>query len=411
MPFLLKDVQILRRLARSYAEAAAQERNTENRRLHRAVNDLQMIRPVVLIDEIPFHEINFDGSLTLQCEDPILRGAEDYLRKKLFQWKHFPADMILAPYYPVEKIIHSTGCGFTVQEDTLVKDSRNHIISHEYHDQLEEEDSIEQFHLPVVTYDEEATMAVFNRIGNAIGDLLPVRLVGRSCYVPIWDDIARLRGVTPLLIDLVERPEHTHRIVSKMAEYYESLNEQMERLGLFEIEPLHIHCTSALNSTLPGEYDGGPVKRSQIWGRGMAQIFASVSKDMHEEFDIAYMKKIMEPFGLVYYGCCEPLDKKIDILEQIPHLRKISITPWADIDNAAEVIGNRYVIANKPNPASVSGRLDEDALRKEISRILSACKRNGCSFDMVLKDISSVGYDVQNLIRWEQIVMEMVRNY
>ena len=41
---MLKDVQILRRLARSYAEAAAQERNTENCRLHRAVNDLQMIR-------------------------------------------------------------------------------------------------------------------------------------------------------------------------------------------------------------------------------------------------------------------------------------------------------------------------------------------------------------------------------
>ena len=87
---MLKDVQILRRLARSYAEAAAQERNTENRRLHRAVNDLQMIRPVVLIDEIPFHEINFDGSLTLQCEDPILRGAEDYLRKSCSSGSIFP---------------------------------------------------------------------------------------------------------------------------------------------------------------------------------------------------------------------------------------------------------------------------------------------------------------------------------
>ena len=82
----------------------------------------------------------------------------------------------------------------------------------------------------------------------------------------------------------------------------------------------------------------------------MAQIFASVSKAMHEEFDIAYMKKVMEPFGLFNYGCCEPLDKKIDIVEQLPHLRKISITPWADIDNAAEVIGKRYVIANKPIP-------------------------------------------------------------
>ncbi len=406
-----QDEIILRKLAREYAIAAADERNWENRRLHTAVNDLKMIRPVVLISEIPFHELNFDGSLTLQCQDPVLRSAEEFLRKQLFQWKYFPADMILPPYLPVQKIMHSTGNGWTVSEEILATDSKNHIVSHEYHDLLEDESALEQFHLPVVTYDKEATMARYERIANAIGDILPVRLVGYSSYTPVWDDIARYRGVTPLLIDLVERPEYTHQIVSKMTEYYISLSEQMEALGLYELDPLEIHCTSALNSTLPGEYDGENVKRSQIWGRGMAQIFASVSKDMHEEFDIDYMKKIMEPFGLVYYGCCEPLDKKIDIVEKLPHLRKISITPWADIDNAAEVIGNRYVIANKPNPSSVAGKLDEDALRAEISRILGACKRNGCSFDMVLKDISSAGYDVNNLIRWEQIVMEMVRNY
>lgn len=406
-----QDEIILRKLAREYAIAAADERNWENRRLHTAVNDLKMIRPVVLISEIPFHELNFDGSLTLQCQDPVLRSAEEFLRKQLFQWKYFPADMILPPYLPVQKIMHSTGNGWTVSEEILATDSKNHIVSHEYHDLLEDESALEQFHLPVVTYDKEATMARYERIANAIGDILPVRLVGYSSYTPVWDDIARYRGVTPLLIDLVERPEYTHQIVSKMTEYYISLSEQMEALGLYELDPLEIHCTSALNSTLPGEYDGENVKRSQIWGRGMAQIFASVSKDMHEEFDIDYMKKIMEPFGLVYYGCCEPLDKKIDIVEKLPHLRKISITPWADIDNAAEVIGNRYVIANKPNPSSVAGKLDEDALRAEISRILGACKRNGCSFDMVLKDISSAGYDVNNLIHWEQIVMEMVRNY
>ncbi len=35
----------------------------------------------------------------------------------------------------------------------------------------------------------------------------------------------------------------------------------------------------------------------------------------------------------------------------------------------------------------------------------------GCSFDLVRKDISSVGDGGNNLIRREQIVMEMVRNY
>ncbi len=403
--------QILRKLAYEYSIAAHDERNSRNRKLHTAVNDKRQIRPVVLIDEIPFHELNFDGSLTLLCQDPILRPVEDYLRKKLFQWKYFPADMILPPYYPLLKTMRDSDCGITVDENTIATDERNYIISHEYHDQLANEEDLLKLHPPVIQYDRADTMAKFERIANVIGDILPVQITGYSSYITMWDKIARYRGVTPLLIDLAERPEFTHKIVSTLADYEISKSEQMEREGLFEIAPLQLHCTSALTSDLPGEYDGGTVKRNQVWGRGMAQIFASVSKEMHEEFDINYMIKIMEPFGLVYYGCCEPLDKKIDIVEKIPHLRKISITPWADIDNAAEIIGDRYVIANKPNPSAVARKLDEDEVRAEVGRTLKACKRNGCSCDIVLKDISSAGYDVRNLIRWEQIVMEMVENY
>lgn len=406
-----QDVKILRKLAYEYLVASQDPRNSQNRILHTAVNDKKMIRPVVLINEIPFPELNFDGSLTLQCSDPILRSAEDFLRKKLFQWKYFPADMILPPYLPVEKAMKSTGIGISVEEETLATDQENWIVSHEYHDQLSTEEDLEKLHPPVISYDHEDTMMRYNRIANAIGDILPVRITGHNCYTSMWDQISSYRGVTNLLIDLAERPEFSHQIVSRLTEFEISRLEQMEELGLFDIDPLEIHCTCALNSDLPGDYDGGKVKRSQIWGRGMAQIFASVSKEMHEEFDIQYMKKVMEPFGLVYYGCCEPLDKKVDIVEKLPHLRKISITPWADIDNAAEVIGNRYVIANKPNPSSVAVRLDEDALRAEIGRTLNACKRNGCSFDMVLKDISSCGHQLDNLVRWEKTVMEMVRNY
>lgn len=406
-----QDVKILRKLAYEYLVASQDPRNSQNRILHTAVNDKKMIRPVVLINEVPFPELNFDGSLTLQCSDPILRSAEDFLRKKLFQWKYFPADMILPPYLPVEKAMKSTGIGISVEEETLATDQENWIVSHEYHDQLSTEEDLEKLHPPVISYDHEDTMMRYNRIANAIGDILPVRITGHNCYTSMWDEISAYRGVTNLLIDLAERPEFSHQIVSRLTEFEISRLEQMEELGLFDIDPLEIHCTCALNSDLPGDHDGGKVKRSQIWGRGMAQIFASVSKEMHEEFDIQYMKKVMEPFGLVYYGCCEPLDKKVDIVEKLPHLRKISITPWADIDNAAEVIGNRYVIANKPNPSSVAVRLDEDALRAEIGRTLNACKRNGCSFDMVLKDISSCGHQLDNLVRWEKTVMEMVRNY
>lgn len=407
-----REETLLRTLAWEYACAANNEKNMQARTLHTAVNDLKMIRPVVLIEEIPFHELNFDGSLTLLCEDPDLRGAEDWFRRQLFKWKYFPADMILPPYFPVQKIMHSTGIGIEVEEHTIATEAENHIISHEYFDQLAEPENLEKLTPPVISYDKEETMRRYEKLANVFGDILPVRVVGHSSYITMWDEIARYRGVTPLLMDLIERPEHSHAIVSKLAEFEKSKAAQMEALGLFEIQPLEIHCTSALTSDLPGEYDGGIVKRSQVWGRGMAQIFGSVSKDMHEEFDINYMKEIMEPFGLVYYGCCEPLDKKVDIVEKIPHLRKISITPWADVDNAAEVIGKRYVIANKPNPALVAtATLDEDAVRQTIKRTLDACKRNGCSVDIVLKDISTVSHNVQNLIRFEQIAMELVRGY
>ena len=260
----MNDIQILRKLAAEYFEASQSEANDQRRVLHRAVNDLKMIRPVVLIEEIPFHELNVDGSLTLQCEDETFRGVEDFLRKKLFHWKHFPGDMILTPYFPVYKGYTSTGIGVSVHEETLATDVNNRIVAHEYIDQLATEEDVAKLHTPVLSYDEEGTMARFNKIANVIGDVLPVKIVGYNTYITMWDQISSLRGVTPLLIDLAERPEFSHKIIEKFTEIEIRISEQMEKLGLYEANPIDIHSTSALNSTLPGKLDGGPVKRSQI---------------------------------------------------------------------------------------------------------------------------------------------------
>ena len=254
-------------------------------------------------------------------------------------------------------------------------------------------------------------MARYEKLAEAIGDIIPVKLMGRYGHIDPWDTISELRGVTNLLMDLAVEPEFSHQLAQKMYECQESRLIQMEEQDLFEINLYNLHCTTALCSDLGKDYDGGKVLRKHVWGRGVAQILGSVSKEMHEEFEIEYMKKVMSHFGLCYYGCCEPLDKKIDIVEKIPNLRKISITPWADVDVAAEAIGKKYVLANKPNPSAVALKLDEDALRKEIGRTLAAVKRNGCSCDIVLKDISTAGGSIDNLIRWEQIVMEMVKNF
>ncbi|HHY82926.1 MAG TPA: hypothetical protein GX505_09660 [Clostridiales bacterium] len=410
----MNDAKILRKLAYSYSEIAYSSRNFENIKLHKAVNDLKMIRPVVLIDELPWNEMNINDELTLQCTDPYLRSVEWFFRTNIYMNKYMPADMIVPPFFPVHKIINSTGIGITIDEEIVVTDKENHIVSHKYNDILSSEEDLEKVHEPVITYDEEETLRRYNLVGEIFGDILPVKLAGVGFYGNTsWDQISRYRGVTNLLMDLIERPEFMHKTIRKFTDISLSYIKQLEDLDLLDTNTYNLHCTAIHTDDLPGkEFDGEKVTRKNIWGRGAAQIFGSVSKQMHEEFDINYMIETIGQCGLSYYGCCEPLDKKIDMVAKIPNLRKISITPWADVDIAAEAIGKKYVLASKPNPSSVAvPMLNKESLRKEIGRILDACKRNNCSCDIVLKDISSCHRRPQNIFEWEQTVMEMVRNY
>ncbi len=401
---------ILRELALQYAELAQSEQNIQTLELHRKVNDREMERPVVLIDELPWGELACD-ELKLVCEDPLCRQLENQFRQTLYKAKYMRADMVVPPYVGVGKIAHSTGNGLVIAESTIKGSDEQSIMAHAYHDILATEADLEKIQMPEITYDEAATMAKYERVCDLVGDVIPVQLKGRAYFgVVTWDNVARYRGVTNLLIDLADRPEFLHELVRKLTDVEKCQLDQLEDLGLLDADPYDLHCTAARTKDLPSsEYKGGAPTRKDIWGRGAAQIFAHVSKDMHEEFDIAYMKETVGTCGLVYYGCCEPLDKKIDIVEQIPHVRKISITPWADVDHAAEIMGNRYVMAIKPNPAAVAvSKLNVEELRKEISRILSAVERHGCSCDIVLKDISTCNNRPENLFAWEQTVMEMV---
>lgn len=408
----MEDAKILRRLAWEYQKIATSQKNAENIKLHTAVNDLKQIRPVVLIDTLPWSEMNIDNELSLQCTDPFLREIEWFFRTNIYKYRHVPADMIVPPFVPVQKVILSSGIGISVEEEIMATDLENNIVSHKFTDILQSEEDLEKLHCPVITYNSVESQRRYNMAGEILGDILPVKLKGIDVlYVAPWDEIAVYRGVQNLLMDLADRPEFMHSIVSKLTDIKLSEMEQYEALELFDSNPFDLHCTPAHTSDLPGKnFDGIKLTRKNIWGRGFAQIFASVSKAMHEEFDIEYMKKTVGQCGLVYYGCCEPLDKKIDIVEKIPNLRKISVTPWADVNVAAEAIGKKYVLSSKPNPSAVAvSRLDKDNLKKEIGNILDACKRNNCSCDIVLKDISTCLKRPENIFEWEQTVMQMVK--
>ncbi len=405
-----RDASVLRDLSVRYLAIAGESRNQAARDLHRAVNDLAMVRPVVLVDEVPWHEFNGDGQLTLQCEDPFLREIEGWLRRSLLQYRHFRADRVAPPWVPVHKVIHATDIGIRVEETTLATDPENYIVSHEYRDQLADPADLARLHPQAIRYDEAETLRRYNRVGAILGDILPVRITGLSyAHFAPWDEIASYRGVTALLTDLVDRPEYMHALVDRLTDIRLDGLLQCEAQNLFDPDPLSLHCTPATVSDLPPR---DHPRLADVWGRGTAQIFNSVSPEMHAEFDIAYMNRVLPRCGLSYYGCCEPLDRKIHIVEKIPNLRKVSVTPWADVRVAAEAIAGRFVVSAKPNPAAVAtGVLDRDALRKEILGILDACSRFGCACDIVLKDISTCGGRPGVLSEWVDLVMDLVTHY
>lgn len=142
----------------------------------------------------------------------------------------------------------------------------------------------------------------------------------------------------------------------------------------------------------------------------MAQMFSSVSPDMLDEFEIEPCMPIFERFGLVYYGCCEPLDKRLDLVRKIPNLRKISMSPWVDVEHGAEQIGSDYVFSRKPSPALLgSTSFDEKAVRKDLEASVEACERHGCPLEIILKDLSTVYHQPQRLFDWARIAMDVVQ--
>ena len=167
----------------------------------------------------------------------------------------------------------------------------------------------------------------------------------------------------------------------------------------------NLHCTPAQVSGLA--QDG----LKATWYRTMAQGFSDVSPEMHWEFDVEYAMKIAPRFAYTYYGCCEPLDRKLDVIFKIPNLRKVGVAPWAKEEVMAERLGGKYVYARKPNPANVAISTDPEVIRKETETTVKLCQKYGCPAELVLKDISTVSHRPENLIVWANTVSDVLDKY
>jgi len=409
MAINIREKAVLQELAKRYAQLAAMPIQKERRDRARDINDLKPRKPIVWLDEIPWHEMDIDGKLTLTCEDEFARQMEWFFRSALYRWEFIQADMVVEPYFPISKSHTISDMGIEVQEHQLSTDNQNHIVSHSYMDQLDTMEKVAALKEPVVTANAALDAQRMAWANDILGDILPAKLEGYYYYHAPWDNIPRYRGVMPIMMDMIDRPELLHATIKKFSDYGLSVMKQMEALQLLESQVSNLHCTPGYVSGL--EPESGPAKLKNMWFRTMAQMFSEISPDMLEEFDLQYSKPLAAECGLTYYGCCEPLDNKMHLIKTIPNLRKIGVPTRSNPEVCAEQIGGDYVFAHKPNPAFVSGTFEAEPVRDEIARVIEACQKYGCPYEFVLKDISTAGYRPQNMIDWVNVVMETVNRY
>jgi hypothetical protein len=411
------DVTIVRELASRVADIAALPVQQETVRLWEALNDLHPERPMAMIDEIPWHEINVNDELTLVASHPFTRELETRLRQTLYRWNHMRVDMVVRSFVEFPKVINHSGWGMRIEEDTIAVGDGNTIVSHHYQDQLANPEDVEKLRVPEVSLNVAATVAVEAKAHECLDGILGVKMQGltaadgNALAFALWDDIEQFRGTEPILLDFMDRPEHLHSIAKRLTEVRLAELDLYQELGLLGYDADRVHCTGGFTTELPKPgFDPAKPRTIDNWIVGRSQLFVSVGDATFDEFVPPYYAPFYERFGLGYFGCCDPLHNRVDSVRKIPNVRKISMSPWAKIQKAAEAIGRDFVFSRKPNPAMVA--MDEwvpAIAEKDFVDVLEATQANGCPVEFTLKDISTCRNEPQRLWEWCDIAARMVR--
>ena len=146
-----KDSEIIRALADRYAAAALDDANKIRTHNYRELNSKKIVRPPVLVFEVPFGEFSDCDELRLQCEDGAYRSLEWELRSELYKWNHFCGDYALHPYYRCHIAVNNSGIGIGSREKTIPSEKGGYIMAHKYEDVLCDDEALEKIRLPEIS--------------------------------------------------------------------------------------------------------------------------------------------------------------------------------------------------------------------------------------------------------------------
>jgi len=270
------------------------------------------------------------------------------------------------------------------------------------------ESDFERLHFPVLRIDEQNAVRLAELATASFGDLLPVRVkTGWWWSLGVTRILARLRGLEQFMLDMMDNPAFLHRMMAFFRDGTLAL--------LAELEDQNLLCPNqdgyvgsgglGWSDELPQPDAGDRVRLRDMWGFCESQESVNVSPRMFAEFIFPYELPILEKFGLNCYGCCEPLDRRWQVVKQIPRLRRVSVSPWANREKMADELGSQYVFSMKPNPADLAmDTFDEEYIRAGLRKDLQTTRN--CRVEVIMKDNHTIRNDPSRVVRWAQIARQ-----
>jgi hypothetical protein len=411
-----EDTARLRELAKQVAEIAADPQQDKNRKLWTAMNDLQTVRPLVHTRDYPYFLLAYNDEMRTTLPDPFLKSIEQTLLLRIYEWKHLRVDRVIEPFIECPIVVRDTEFGLGGFEFALGDvDKSFYDTAKHWETVIKTMDDVEKIQIPVVEYDEAATMERLNRLNEIFHGIMPVKLFGRSHFrcTPM-DDIITWTGIDLAMSSLAEDPDFMHALLDRYMEAQMAHIKQYEKLGILSsnnyFKDIGNNCPG-YTSQLPKPTESGiGAKIGDIWGENADQIMTAVSPAMTNEFCFEHEKVWARQFKLYSYGCCERLDNKFGPLTAaFPNLRKVTSSPFSNLDIAAEQLGNRYVISFKPNSVYLAGdEPDMDYLRREFIHGCELAEKNHLNLVFNMKTILTLNDEPQRLWNWCAMAMELI---
>jgi hypothetical protein len=438
MTFPATDRAALRALAARVAELAARPGEREKETLWRKHNALTATRPLIFCDpENGWNEIVPSSVLT--CENELARQWEFSLRKEIFWGAEMNDDRVIRPVFDIPHVYTESDWG--MRETRL---GGEHGGAYTWEAPLKDFADFDKLRFPVITVDYDQTSRNLTLAQEIFDSILEVRPYTQWWWtLGLTQTYSNLRGLTQMLMDFIAEPQGFHRLMAFLRDGTLARLDFLEQNGLLSpntggeyvgsggfgwlddirhCEPehsewrsnlhaqqgiAHLHFTerSAVQVLSLKNAPRNDGKTCDMWGFCEAQETSGVSPKMFAEFILPYQIPILERFGLNCYGCCEPLDKRWRYICTIPRLRRVSVSPWANIPKMAEYLGGDYIFSLKPSPIPLAtSDFDEDLIRAELREKLSHLK--DCRVEIIMKDNHTIANDPRRVIRWVEIARE-----